>query len=173
MTALYALLFCGWVAACSAGAVSVLSQPIGTFSCCSIVVLGVLGYAGASLGGGVWILLRPDRPESLRLEAEWLRYDPGRSRVRAYQAFFEGRMPKAESPRTPMLPNPVEARRAEIRGLALDLVGKWQRLTFQCGAGRVEIGAVLTEPEREWLHSVLQRWLAANQPLPAARLPVV
>ena len=174
---LYSAFFCVWAAACFGAAASVLFQPITAYSCCFIIVLGVFAFAGASLGFGAWFMLRPDRPESVRLEAEWLRYNPGRSKIRAYQALFERRVPKAESPRTPMMPNPVEARREEIRGLALDRAGKWQRLTFQCGAKRVEIGAILTEPEREWLHTILQRWLAPNRPLPqtgpAARLPEV
>jgi hypothetical protein len=175
--ALYAGFFCVWAAACFGAAASVLFQPISAYSCCFIIVLGVLVYAGACLGYGAWFMLCPDRPESVRLEADWLRYNPGRSKMRAYQALFERRIPKEESPRTPLMPNPVEARRAEIRGLALGRVGKWQRLTFQCGAKRVEIGAILREPKREWLYSVLQRWLVPNQPWqqtgPAARLPEV
>jgi hypothetical protein len=53
----------------------------------------------------------------------------------------------------------------EIRGFVLDRVGERQRLTFDRGADRVEIGADLREPEREWLFAVLHRWHAPNHPL--------
>src|SRR5262249_20305677 len=40
--------------------------------------------------------------------------------------------------------------------------GEGQRLTVDHGAERTAIGACLREPEREWLYSVLQRWLSPD-----------
>jgi len=40
----------------------------------------------------------------------------------------------------------------------LDRVGERQRLCFDRGADRFEIGSCLREPEREWLFDVLSEW---------------
>jgi hypothetical protein len=43
-------------------------------------------------------------------------------------------------------------------GLRLEPLGGRQRLSIDCGADRVEIGAGLNEEERVWLHQVLKEW---------------
>lgn len=40
--------------------------------------------------------------------------------------------------------------------LHLERIGERQRLTFDIGSERVEIGDTLTEPEREWLYEILR-----------------
>jgi len=161
----YALFFCVWLVACFEVGKAILIQPVGF----TIVGLCFLAWVGACLGYAVWVLgLAPDRPASVRLEAEWLRYDPGRSKVSARQQLFEKRSPKGEPPPTP---RPLAVRRSEIRGLALDGDGGGLWLSVDSGSKRVEIGAGLPEPEREWLHAVLQRWLAPNKPLQPTAAP--
>lgn len=151
---LYALFFCVWTFAMVMAARSIFLQPFGVFSCFTIMVLGVLTYAGACIACGVWIMLRPDRPESVRLELAWLRHDPGRSKVHALQQLLRYRMlPALQS---------VAIRRSDIRGLVLERVEERQRLSIDCGSERIEIGATLREPEREWLHAILQRWQSSN-----------
>jgi hypothetical protein len=44
--------------------------------------------------------------------------------------------------------------------LQLERVGERQRLTFDIGAERIEIGDVLSEPEREWLYEVLKEHIS-------------
>jgi hypothetical protein len=116
-----------------------------------------------TLGGGVaiwmlWALVRPTRPESVRLEIDRLRYDPGqRAMTPGYWGWGWGWWgpPPSESPQKP---RSVEAARSSIRGFVLERVGERQRLSFDNGADRVEIGAGLCEPEREWVFVVLQQW---------------
>src|SRR5262245_39650282 len=92
----YALVLSIWVAGCFAAGAAILFQPVGFFSCGTMVVLCVLTYAGACLAHALWVLLAPDRPASVRLEGEWLRYDPGRSKVSAFRRLFEKRSPKGD-----------------------------------------------------------------------------
>jgi hypothetical protein len=110
-----------------------------------------------TLGGGValWALcnyFRPPRPESVRLEAEVLRHDPGGRRpVWGHRAG----------------PEPTQVARSDIREFVLERVGERQRLWLDRGTDRLEIGAGLREPEREWLFVVLQSW---HTPTPALHL---
>lgn len=48
--------------------------------------------------------------------------------------------------------------RADAPPFVIDFVGSRQRLSFQRGNKRIEFGSDLTEPEREWLHSILEAW---------------
>ncbi|MEZ6126174.1 MAG: hypothetical protein R3C49_23845 [Planctomycetaceae bacterium] len=45
----------------------------------------------------------------------------------------------------------------------LERVGERQRLRFDIGADRIEIGNLLREPEREWLAAQLNEWLASKK----------
>jgi hypothetical protein len=63
----------------------------------------------------------------------------------------------------------VDVARSDIPGFVLERVGERQRLCFDRGADRLEIGARLREPEREWLFAVLQRWHAPNHPVRLTR----
>ena len=60
------------------------------------------------------------------------------------------------------------AARSDIGGFVLEQVGGRRRLCLARGADRLEIGAGLREPDREWLLAVLRRWHAADQPTGAA-----
>jgi hypothetical protein len=110
----------------------------------------------------LWLVLRPTRPESVRLEAEVLRCDPGRGPYSAWQREgWQGwYLPPAPKP-TPA----TQAARSDICGFVLERVGGRQRLCFDRGADRLEIGAGLREPDREWLFAVLRRWHSPNRPL--------
>jgi hypothetical protein len=94
----------------------------------------------------LWKALWVPRPESVRLEAEVLRYDPG--------GWWWPPSHTAEIPRS--------AFGGFVLGwdeeYHLGWVEKLQRLTFDLGAGEVEIGEDLCESDREWLFAVLQRW---------------
>jgi len=153
--AVYAGFFCVWVGAYIAAVVSMFSQPVGFFTCGMVAVLCVLTYAGASLGYAVWALLAPDRPASVRLEAEWLRYHSERSKVAARLTLLGPWGPKGK---LPPRPRSLAARRPEIRGLVLDRDLWRTSLTLDCETDRVGIGTGLDERDLEWLHAVLQRW---------------
>ena len=49
---------------------------------------------------------------------------------------------------------------SEAETLKLDRTGEKQRLSFDHGAERIEIGGTFTEPEREWLYNTLREHLA-------------
>lgn len=150
---------CGWAVGWVAAATAVVrdGEPFLVF-----------WLGGWTVGGGfalwaLWAMLRPARPESVRLETEVLRYDPGRVPFNPWQrtGWWWGH---SVSPK----PTPAATvARSDIRGFVLERVGERQRLCFDRGADRLEIGAALREPEREWLFAVLQRWHAAN-PAPIA-----
>jgi hypothetical protein len=108
----------------------------------------------------LWSLLRPSRPESVTLGFDSLRYDSGTSTwpMTAQQHEWRRHGASPES-RLSVRGKPITVSRSELTGFTLDRIGERQRLTFDHGAERIEIGACLREPEREWLHAVLQRWL--------------
>lgn len=159
---MYALFLGPLTLGLSITACSILFNPAGGLSGCFIFVWCLLAFVGACLVYGIWTLVRADRPESVRLEPERLRYEPGRSKAKSFQEWFESPRPKAGTP-SPPAPRPVVVKRAEIRGFVLDRVGERQRLSFEFGNERVEIGAFLREPEREWLHAILRRWLSPGE----------
>jgi hypothetical protein len=45
---------------------------------------------------------------------------------------------------------------SQMNNLRLERAGERQRLTFDYGRERIEIGCTLSEPEREWLYGVLR-----------------
>ena len=53
---------------------------------------------------------------------------------------------------------PVDVSKNDLKAFSLDRVGERQRLAFDSGADRIEIGSALREPEREWLFRVLEAW---------------
>ena len=111
-----------------------------------------LGFWALGVGfalWGLWACSRPARPESVRLEAEGLRHDPGGLR----HAWGHPARPK---------PTTQVVARADIRGFVLERVGDQQRLYLDRGTDRLEIGAGLMEPEREKLFAILQRWHTLN-----------
>lgn len=55
--------------------------------------------------------------------------------------------------------------RNSIGTVTLERVGGRQRLRFDFGRDRVEIGYLLTEPEREWLHRKLVAWQQSDENL--------
>lgn len=108
-------------------------------------------------------LFRPPTPESVRLEANALKYDPGRgpSEARSCAETHDGKI-------VPVVPDPAtEVGRGAIRGFGIDTVSGRERLYLYRGGHRVEIGGCLTTSERAWLFAVLREWLGAARPAPA------
>lgn len=144
---------------------------VGWFFGARAIVLGqghpflFLWFAGWTVGGGVvvWILVqsfRPVRPEFVRLEADRLRYDPGRGPSDSRSCADlpgGGVMPVAPAPA-------ADVSRAAIRAFAIDRVSGRQRLYFDASDRRTEIGGCLTEAERAWLFAVLQQWIGNPRP---------
>ena len=89
----------------------------------------------------------PPRSESVRLESGGLRHDPG-GRSRCWGGWRQGR-------------EPIRVARSDVCEFVLESVEGRSRLYIDRGIDRLEIGAGLREPDREWLFAVLQRWHSA------------
>lgn len=100
---------------------------------------------------------KPIKPSKLTLASTYFEYETGTKpynfnyykydRSQGKPNFFQSFRNKNKNYRVE-LKQPVN--------LHLERIGERQRLTFDVGAERVEIGDTLTEPEREWLHEVLR-----------------
>jgi hypothetical protein len=97
---------------------------------------------GVALLLGFWGLTQPDRPARLTLAPGALIYDPG-------YFYADNRVISGKT---------LEIRRPELGEVCLDRVEGRQRLTIDRGVERIEVGAGLREPEREWLAEVLRGW---------------
>jgi len=124
---------------------------------------GLIGWLGAWTIGGVWWiwfqwdLIRPSRPESVTLGEDLFVYNPGASPVEPVQ-WNAPRQSRDWKPPRPRRRKKVAVAKAELGKFVIDRVGERQRLSFDLGADRIEIGESLREPEREWLHAVLDDW---------------
>jgi hypothetical protein len=115
--------------------------------------LGGWTIAGAVVIRIIWGALWPTRPESVKLGVDSFQHVPG----------WVPPVPKERLRWQPLFwwPKPLEVGRAELKGFFLDRVGGRQRLYFDHGADRVDIGDTLSESERVWLHTVLETWRRA------------
>src|SRR5262249_38413534 len=116
-------------------------------------LVGRVGFWTLVGGLCAWALLasfRPARPESVRLESGVMRHDPGGRRRCWARPGGEGL---------------IQVARSDGRGFGLESVGGRSRLPIDRGIGRLEIGAGLREPDREWLFAVLQTWHSPNPSL--------
>lgn len=146
-----------WVVAAGAAVIDGLPQ--------AVIVLVPLTPVLAVVGRTFWLLLHAGRAETVTLGPETFEYEPGASPL-VDQFMWWGRRrvmwPAAVGVgyfrelfrRRPV----VRVARPALAGFVLDRVGERQRLSFEVDSQRVEVGAALREPDREWLHGVLERW---------------
>jgi hypothetical protein len=131
--------------------------------------LFLIGWLGAWTIGGIaaiwmlWGLLRPTRPESITLRQSDLVYDPGRSPSNELLRNNWGYRSNRELGRalTNRRKRSIAVAKSDLGTFVLDRVGERQRLYFDLGAERIEIGSCLGEPDREWLYATLERWRLA------------
>lgn len=127
--------------------------------------LAIWVLLGVMAGTMFYFLVRPVKYESIVLGRSRFRYDPGSFPlgmlmnpvylVRRRKLFFPLNL--LLRPR-----KPIELAKQDVGSFTLNRVREWfgerQRLCFDHGADRIEIGENLREPEREWLASVIQNW---------------
>lgn len=122
---------------------------------------GVLLYSGLHIRGR----------ESLRFSDTEIEYDTGPSVLPMPLMLWFGPMflfgPQMMGG-TAMMPTHLFRKRYtqstdRISQFVLERVGERQRLRVDLGADRIEIGNLLREPEREWLASQLEGWLALHK----------
>lgn len=125
-----------------------------------------------TLGGGfaiaiTYALLRPPRAESVVLGESAFRHERGSASITALflnpWAMLQHQDPLDFWRRVFFPPPATEVERRSFPGVSLQSAAGRQRLSFDHGAERIEIGESLREPEREWLAGVIDAW-AANQP---------
>ena len=104
----------------------------------------------------VRLLLRRPRPDHLLLNRGQLNWKPGDILPSGYgsrEQRQEWIALKKSRPHKELLVS-----RAQVENIKLEHAGDRQRLTFDFGAERYEIGSGLRGPEREWLHALLVSW---------------
>ena len=122
----------------------------------------IFWLAGWTVGGVfcatmIFKLARPSRPERIFLNTLNLLYEPGTQTIAPFSKQdrnsnpFEIFRPKKS----------YKVGKKEIGEIRIDRVGERQRLSFDYGAKRIEVGESLEEPEREWLLAVLKSWKSA------------
>ena len=124
----------------------------------------LLAWLGAwTVGGGfamwtVWRIVRPAVPQSIVLDYQSFDFDSGiipldlvalQSRTMTDRRGYASLGKKRQK---------FHVTRDEHPVFVLERVGDTQRLRFDRGIQRVEIGETLSEPEREWLYGVLRSW---------------
>ena len=122
----------------------------------------IFWLAGWTVGGVfcatmIFKLARPARPEKLTLDGLYLLYEPGTEAVAPFWNQNRNQNPFA-------MFRPKKSHKVgknQIGEIRIDRVGERQRLSFDQGARRIEVGEHLHEPEREWLLAVLKSWRSA------------
>lgn len=154
VTAFMLFWLCGW----AAGEVMAIKQLLaGNIRLFTIGWLGAWTVGGAIAMLAIWNSLRPMRPETVLLSFDSFTHFPGYAPVVGGGLQNNGKMPSLRE----WLQKPVSltlSRQLLASGFTLDRVGERQRLFFDHGANRIEIGKVLNEPEREWLRELLEKW---------------
>ena len=114
----------------------------------------------------LWAGLKRRGCEMVKLQSESVIYDNGPSVLPLPLMWFFG-MPFLLGPQfyagnTAPLPHFWRKKQILPRGsigpFTLERVGERQRLRVDCGRDRLEIGTLLSEPEREWLADELLEW---------------
>ncbi|WP_020475563.1 hypothetical protein [Zavarzinella formosa] len=129
-----------------------------------IVWLAMWTFFGVVLGRLFWLVIQPSKPEILTLGADSFWYDPGTSLPADWKTnnFRWGNQQRLTSFGFLRLlfrrHHPKEIAREELTGVRLERIGDRQRLSFDAGADRKEIGRGLRESDREWLFTVLEQW---------------
>ena len=105
----------------------------------------------------IFKLARPARPERLTLDTLYLLHEPGTEQAAPFW-----NQDKSRNPLEPFKSKKAcKVAKKDVGDIRIDRVGERQRLSFDYGARRVEIGRYLEEPEREWLLAVLKSWKSA------------
>lgn len=147
-----------WMGGWAFGEVGALNQVLkGEAS--GFLIFWLIGWTagGVFCATMIFRLARPARPEKLTLETLYLFYEPGTPAVVPFW-----KQDRQQNPFTMLRPKKShKVGKKEIDEIRIDRVGERQRLSFDYGATRIEVGELLGEPEREWLFNVLKAWKSA------------
>ena len=153
------LWLCGWAFGVVMVTSVLISKKADAPQLFLLALLGLWVIGGIGAMHFLWRLLRRSIPESTSITTSELRYDSGTPpftfrfnlmRHADIHDMFNGLTRRRKKLNVP---------KSEVKSFELERVGERQRLYFDHGADRVEIGRCLKEPEREWLAETLQAWL--------------
>lgn len=141
----------GWAVGEFAAALSVFSGKANLF-----VIFWLMAWTvgGAFAIRQVYFLARPSKPEKIILDATSLTFEVGTSNAEGWS----NKRKEDEDAAPAYSENKYIVPKKDLGKIRLERVGERQRLTFDYGAERVEVGFFLKEPEREWLFEVLKQW---------------
>ena len=150
---------CGWVFGLVSAGKGLLTG--GGPSLFLAVWLAGWTLGGVIAGGMIYLLLRPQRPESIMLERDRFKYDTGSAPMNFMNPYYMVRKKQnLMNPFSMMFQKrkTYELARGKCPEFVLEGLGDDQRLRFDDGADRIIIGESLKEPEREWLAQILNTW---------------
>ncbi len=137
-----------------------------------VLILAVFGTAGACL---FWCGYRKRAVETLELRETQMVFDNGPTILPAPLMWFVAFPFQLHPFFSHHYANPAPHFRRRVWTvpresvlLVLERVGERQRLRFDVGRDRVEMGVWLTEPEREWLAMELEKWQRRTSPCESA-----
>lgn len=121
--------------------------------------------AGIFVSVVLYLLIRPQTPESMTLDRNGVTYYTGSLPPMYAMQFFFPFYSKSKCRANPFSllfcrPKTYAFDKSVCPEFVLEGLGDEQRLRFDDGADRVVIGESLKEPEREWLAMVLTEWRA-------------
>jgi len=125
-----------------------------------VIWLAMWTMGGAFAGVVLYLLIRPQSPESVTLESNQFKYDTGSASVNIFNYHWMMRKKQNINPFSMLFQKrkTYEFTRSECPEFILEGLGDDQRLRFDIGADRITIGEYLKEPEREWLEQILNAW---------------
>jgi hypothetical protein len=100
----------------------------------------------------LYLTLRPQKPSILRLSSDKIHFETGTYSLSLFNEDYGARNPLAVLKKCKNKIYDIET--SQINNLRIERVNEKQRLTFDYSGEKIEIGNVLTEPEREWLYNI-------------------
>ena len=152
---LVAIFLLCWLVGWCSGEIAVFHQLL-THRSGAPVIFPIFFLCFWTLGGALALLIfvksvSPTRPETLQLSPSLLVHDPGSESPTSLLNMlrFRGLFHRT---------TPVTVPRDAVQNIRLERIYNRQRLSFDVGMDRIEVGRDLRGPEREWLHGLLLAW---------------
>jgi hypothetical protein len=156
-----ALWLCAWTIGFFAAFLQILTSNANAPRLFLVIWLAMWSIGGIFAMLMLYLLIRPPFPESVKLTQDAFHYNSGSvSLIVLFNPLYLLRQsdPTAVFRRIFTGRRRVNIPKNELGNVVLERIGERQRLYFDHGADRIEIGEHLREPEREWLAAVIQSW---------------
>ncbi len=150
-----------WLGGWAIGLISAIGELMDEFHGFLLFWLGAWSVGGCFAIFVLYNLLRPQRPESITLKHYSFYYDSGSSFTTSlFNPAYGLRRAHSNEALSGLFKRrqQIEIAKSSFSDVVLERTGERQRLYFDHGADRIEIGMTLREPEREWLAGVIEQW---------------